>query len=103
MLILPSQDLFFSALSKHVLCNAHLVFPRPKSKHNKTKLLLLVQDILLAPSPRPRFAAVPSAALTDDSTNAPKQRARSTRSFLGRAFKPPRAVSQLRGGRVSTQ
>lgn len=49
MLILSSQDLFFSALSKCVLCNAHLLFLRQANKHNKTKLLLLIQNILLAP------------------------------------------------------
>lgn len=49
MLILSSQDLFFGALSELVLCNAHLVFPRPMSKRNKNKLLLLIQNILLAP------------------------------------------------------
>lgn len=51
MLILSSQDLFFSALSKCVLRNAHLLFLRQANKHNKTKLLLLIQNIPLAPIP----------------------------------------------------
>lgn len=85
MLILSSQDLLFSALSKRVLCNAHLAFLRATSKCNKNKLLLLIKIFCLhtyvwcLDSPGwHHFAAVLNAALMDYSTNASTENARQT-------------------------
>lgn len=74
MLILSSQDLFFSALRKHTLCNAHLLFPRPAGKRNKNKLLLPIPNTLLAPGHL--VLGLPNAALTNHGTNEPAEKVR---------------------------
>lgn len=74
MLILSSQDLFFSALRKQALHDAHLLFPRPAGKPNKTKLLLLIPNTPLAP--RRLVLGLLDAALTNRSANEPAENTR---------------------------
>jgi len=106
MLILSSQDLFFSALSKRLLCNAHLALPRPASKRIGNKWLLLLQNILLARVPlvlRLPWLALFCCGAERGRTGLQHQCLHTECGLFGTATKLLFAIFQLQNGYISTQ